>query len=49
MPAEMDLTNSSGVRDLLAAAASQSPEVITADMTATTFCDSAGVHALARP
>ena len=48
MPAEIDLTNSSDVRDLLAAAASQSPEVITADMTATTFCDSAGAHALAR-
>lgn len=48
MPAEMDLTNSSGVRDLLAAAASQSPEVTTADMTAATFCDSAGVHTLAR-
>jgi anti-anti-sigma factor len=48
IPAEMDLTNSSGVSDLLAAAASQSPEVITADMTATTSCDSAGVHALAR-
>jgi phosphoserine phosphatase RsbU/P len=48
MPAEMDPTNSSDVSDLLAAAASQSPEVITADMTATTFCDSAGVHALAR-
>ena len=48
MPAEMDPTNSSDVSDLLAAAASQSPEVITADMTATMFCDSAGVHALAR-
>jgi phosphoserine phosphatase RsbU/P len=48
MPAEMDPANSSDVSDLLAAAASQSPEVITADMTATTFCDSAGVHALAR-
>lgn len=48
MPAEMELTNSSDVSDLLAAAASQSPEVITADMTATMFCDSAGVHALAR-
>jgi phosphoserine phosphatase RsbU/P len=46
MPAEMDLTNSSDVSDLLAAAASHSPEVITVDMTATTFCDSAGVHAL---
>ena len=48
MPAEMDLTNSSDVGDLLAAVASQAPEVITADMTATTFCDSAGVHALSR-
>jgi anti-sigma B factor antagonist len=26
----------------------ESPEVITADMTATVFCDSAGVQALAR-
>jgi anti-anti-sigma factor len=48
MPAEMDLANASDVSDLLAAAASQSPEVITADMTATMFCDSAGVHALTR-
>jgi anti-sigma B factor antagonist len=28
--------------------AGESPEVITADMTATMFCDSAGVNALAR-
>ena len=48
MPAEMDPANSSDVSDLLAAAARQSPEAITADMTATMFCDSAGVHALAR-
>lgn len=48
MPAEMDMTNASGVRDLLAAVASESPEVITADMAATVFCDSAGVNALAR-
>jgi anti-sigma B factor antagonist len=48
MPAEMDITNASGVRDLLAAVISESPEVITADMTATAFCDSAGVSALAR-
>jgi phosphoserine phosphatase RsbU/P len=48
MPTEIDITNSSGVNDLLAAVAGQSPEVITADMTATTFCDSAGVSALAR-
>ena len=48
MPAEIDATNSSDVSDLLAAVAGESPEVITADMTATTFCDSAGVNALAR-
>ena len=48
MPAEIDVTNSSDVSDLLAAVAGESPEVITADMTATTFCDSAGVNALAR-
>ena len=48
MPAEIDITSASGVSDLLAAVAAGSPEVITADMTATTFCDSAGVHALAR-
>jgi anti-anti-sigma factor len=48
MPAEMDITNASGVSDLLAAVAGESPEVITADMTATVFCDSSGVNALAR-
>jgi anti-sigma B factor antagonist len=48
MPTEMDITNASGVSDLLAAVAAESPEVITADMTATLFCDSSGVSALAR-
>jgi phosphoserine phosphatase RsbU/P len=48
MPAEMDITNASDISDLLAAVIGQSPEVITADMTATVFCDSSGVHALAR-
>jgi sigma-B regulation protein RsbU (phosphoserine phosphatase) len=48
MPTEIDITNASGVSDLLTAVAGQSPEVITADLTATTFCDSAGVSALAR-
>jgi phosphoserine phosphatase RsbU/P len=48
LPAEIDVTNSSDVSDLLAAVSGESPEVITADMTATTFCDSAGVNALAR-
>jgi phosphoserine phosphatase RsbU/P len=48
MPAEMDITNASEISDLLAAVTGQSPEVITADMTATVFCDSSGVHALVR-
>jgi anti-anti-sigma factor len=48
MPTEMDITSASDVSDLLAAVIGQSPEVITADMTATTFCDSSGVNALAR-
>lgn len=47
MPAEIDLTNASDVSDLLAAVAAQSPDVITADLTSTVFCDSSGVHALA--
>ena len=36
-----------GVAAALAAVSGQSPEVITADLTATSFCDSAGVEALA--
>ena len=48
MPAEIDMTNASDVSDLLAAVAGESPQVITADMTATEFCDSAGVRALVR-
>jgi anti-sigma B factor antagonist len=48
MPTEMDITNASDVSDLLAAVIGQSPEVITADVTATAFCDSSGVNALAR-
>jgi phosphoserine phosphatase RsbU/P len=48
MPLELDITNSPEVSELLAAVIGQSPEVITADMTATTFCDSAGVHTIAR-
>jgi phosphoserine phosphatase RsbU/P len=48
MPAEMDITNATGISDQLAAVTAQSPEVITADMTATVFCDSSGVRALVR-
>jgi anti-anti-sigma factor len=48
MPGETDMINAPDVAELLAAAAAGSPEVITADLTATVFCDSAGVEVLAR-
>ena len=48
MPAEIDLINATGLGDQLSAAASRSPDLITIDMSATTFCDSAGIRALAR-
>ena len=48
MPGETDVINAPDVAGLIAAAASGSPEVITADLTATVFCDSAGVEVLAR-
>jgi anti-anti-sigma factor len=48
MPEEIDVTNAPGVAAALAAVSGQSPEVITADLTATSFCDSAGIEALAR-
>jgi anti-sigma B factor antagonist len=46
-PAEIDLANVSSLSDQLTNVCG-SPDVITVDMTATTFCDSAGIHALAR-
>jgi anti-anti-sigma factor len=48
LPAEIDLTNAAGVYRLLAAVAAQSPEVVTADLTGTAFCDSAGLNSLLR-
>jgi anti-anti-sigma factor len=48
MPGETDVINASDVAELISAAAAGSPEVITADLTATVFCDSAGVEVLAR-
>lgn len=48
MPAEIDVTNSASVDSVLAGVADQHPETITADMTGTVFCDSSGIHALAR-
>ena len=48
MPAEIDLINATGLGHQLSAAASLSPEVTTIDMSATTFCDSAGIRVLVR-
>jgi anti-sigma B factor antagonist len=48
MPEEIDLGNSASVGEQLSAVAGQSPDVITADLTGTVFCDSAGVYALTR-
>jgi anti-sigma B factor antagonist len=48
MPDEIDMTNSGDLDARLAAVMAQSPEAVTIDMTATTFCDSAGVSVLAR-
>jgi anti-sigma B factor antagonist len=48
MPEEIDVTNAEDVFDLLAAVAEKSPTAVTADMTSTSFCDSAGLSALSR-
>jgi anti-anti-sigma factor len=47
MPDEIDLTNSGDLDRQLAAVVSQSPQTITVDLAATTFCDSAGINVLA--
>jgi anti-sigma B factor antagonist len=46
MPAEIDATNATGAEAFLFALIGQAPEFITADLTETTFCDSAGVRVL---
>lgn len=48
LPAEIDITNVDEVRERLLSAASQGASVLVADMSQTTFCDSAGVTALVR-
>ena len=45
-PAEIDVTNTDGVRQALLTAASLGPPVLIIDMSRTTFCDSAGVQAI---
>ena len=48
LPAEIDAVNSADVAELLSGVAGQRPEVITGDLSGTAFCDSAGLHAIAR-
>ena len=47
LPEEIDLTHSPGIRETVLAVISRQPAVIVADMTATTFCDSNAMHAIA--
>ncbi|HEX9066895.1 MAG TPA: STAS domain-containing protein [Streptosporangiaceae bacterium] len=47
LPAEIDVTNSARLDELLAEVAGQRPVIMVADMTGTSFCDSSGIHALA--
>jgi len=46
MPAEIDMTNADQVGQALLAAAGPGVAVLIIDMSKTTFCDSAGVHAV---
>jgi anti-sigma B factor antagonist len=48
MPDEIDLGNSGAVDEQLKAVAGQAPDLVTADLTGTVFCDSAGVYVLTR-
>jgi anti-sigma B factor antagonist len=46
MPAEIDAMNADEIRDALLAAAGDDVATLIIDMSGTTFCDSAGVHAV---
>ena len=48
LPAEIDLTIADDVREALLSVLNQGALALIADMTATTFCDSAAITALAR-
>jgi anti-sigma B factor antagonist len=48
LPAEVDIANAEQVRDDLLSVVTQDASLVIADMTATTFCDSAGISALVR-
>ncbi|MGH3247742.1 MAG: STAS domain-containing protein [Trebonia sp.] len=46
LPAEIDVTNSEEVYEELVAALAPGVDTLIADMMATAFCDSSGVHAI---
>jgi anti-sigma B factor antagonist len=46
LPAEIDVTNSELVHERIVTALTPGVDVVIADMTSTTFCDSSGVHAV---
>jgi anti-sigma B factor antagonist len=48
LPAEVDVSSAGQVREDLAAIVAQGASLVVADMSATTFCDSAGVAVLVR-
>jgi anti-sigma B factor antagonist len=48
LPAEVDLTSADGLREALLAVLNQGARALIVDMTATTFCDSAAIHAITR-
>jgi anti-sigma B factor antagonist len=48
LPAEIDITNADQIREDLLSVLNQGAVLLIADLSATTFCDSAGVGALAR-
>jgi anti-anti-sigma factor len=48
LPPEVDLTTADDLREALLSVLNQGAHALIADMTATTFCDSAGITALVR-
>src|ERR1700730_2165186 len=46
LPEEIDITISPGLQDALLAVITRQPAMVVADMSATTFCDSSGMHAI---
>jgi anti-sigma B factor antagonist len=48
LPGEVDVSNADQIREDLFAVMAQDASLVIADMSATTFCDSAGVTALVR-